>query len=226
MGLLLSPWYGHVILVSDYPVVTAVNWSLNLQYHFEGVPLIRKWEISTKVSRTHNRQTHFCSYGAPLARRAPLWWFQPPEKLTLLRASPEGASKQGFRQFPMLLAISQPLGTCFFRDLSRKISQSIATSPTHTLKSQDETNNCVELPSKILIEKTWQWNPIKLKDARGWMAEYECWLLSILERSWDEEQNEYKIFSILSIARGWNCVILAGKRVAVFILVQVLARMS
>ena len=31
-------------------------------------------------------------------------------------------------------------------------------------------------------------------------------------RFWDEDDYEYEIFSILSIARAWTSVILAGKR--------------
>ena len=51
MGRHLSPRYGQVILVSGYPVLTAVNWSqhwctLCVQYQSSCAPkLARKWEI-------------------------------------------------------------------------------------------------------------------------------------------------------------------------------------
>lgn len=41
MDLLLSPRYGHVILVGGFPVLSAVNWPLDEQYYFEGFPLVR-----------------------------------------------------------------------------------------------------------------------------------------------------------------------------------------
>ena len=51
MGRHLSPWYGQVILVSGYPILTAVNWSQHwcaicVQYQFSRAPkLARKCEI-------------------------------------------------------------------------------------------------------------------------------------------------------------------------------------
>ena len=77
MGRHLSPRYGQVILVSGYPVLTAVNWS-QLQYQFSCAPSLRL-NIGFPVMRTDGRCTvtwlpnflgwlDLLSYGAPLAR--------------------------------------------------------------------------------------------------------------------------------------------------------------
>ena len=96
MGQHLSPRYGQVILVSGYPVSTAVNWSQRwcpkcLHYQFSCAPkLATKYEIEhwCPMVRTDGRCTvtwlpnflgwvDFLSYGAPptralRARGAPL----------------------------------------------------------------------------------------------------------------------------------------------------------
>ena len=85
MGRHLSPCYGQVILVSGYPVLTAVNWSQHwCAISFYWAPkLARKCEskhwfpcgadgrsyghVITKFSRM-GRLPHFLSYGAPSTR--------------------------------------------------------------------------------------------------------------------------------------------------------------
>ena len=87
MGQHLSPRYGQVILVSGYPVSTAVNWSQRwcpkcVHYQFSCAPkLARKYEIEhwCPVVRTDGRCTvtwlpnflgwiDFLSHGAPPTR--------------------------------------------------------------------------------------------------------------------------------------------------------------
>ena len=79
MGRHLSPRYGQVILVSGYPVLTAVNWS----QHWCAIKCARKCEskhwfpcgadgrsyghVITKFSRM-GRLPHILSYGAPSTR--------------------------------------------------------------------------------------------------------------------------------------------------------------
>ena len=89
MGQHLSPRYGQVILVTGYPVSTAVNWSQRwcpkcVHYQFSCAPrLARKYEIEhwCPVVRADGRCTvtwlpnflgwvDFLSYGASRARRA------------------------------------------------------------------------------------------------------------------------------------------------------------
>ena len=100
MGGHLSPLYGQVIVVSGYPVLTAVNWSQNwcaicVQYQFSCAPkLARKCEIEHwyacgadgrlivrsvygHVITKFPGMGRFTYHSAPLARasraRAPLW---------------------------------------------------------------------------------------------------------------------------------------------------------
>ena len=61
----------------------------------------------------------------------------------------------------------------------------------------------------------------------GWQSinvDVFCQLESF--RFWDEDDYEYEIFSILSIADAWTSVILAGIVIVVVILPRVLARIS
>ena len=52
MGRCLNPQYGHVILVSGYPVLTAVN-NMDVQYQVAAPNLASKYDIS-----------HWCPCGA------------------------------------------------------------------------------------------------------------------------------------------------------------------
>ena len=86
MGRHLSPWYGQVILVSGYPVLTAVNWS----QHWCAISFLlgsqtkKHWLPCGADGRSFVRCTvtwlpnflgwvDYLSYGASRARGAPLW---------------------------------------------------------------------------------------------------------------------------------------------------------
>ena len=96
MGRHLSPRYGQVILVSGYPVLTAVNWSQHwcaINVCHISLPVLPNWLESVRIKhwfpcgadgRTGGRCTvtwlpnflgwvDLLSYGAPLARASCAW---------------------------------------------------------------------------------------------------------------------------------------------------------
>ena len=95
MGENVSPRHGQVILVSGYPVLTAVNWSQHwcaicVQYQFSCATKLAsvRLNIGFHVVRTDGRKggrctvtwlpnflgwVDFLSYGAPLARASGAW---------------------------------------------------------------------------------------------------------------------------------------------------------
>ena len=133
MGRHLSPRYGQAILVSGYPVLTAVNWcAICVQYHFSCAPkLARKCEIErwfacgangrlvvrsvydhviTKFSGMGRFTYSWCSACACFARtRAPLWvWGSVPRALRArwspaIRAVPDMSACDGLDGNPLKL---------------------------------------------------------------------------------------------------------------------------
>ena len=155
MGRYLSPRYGQVILVSGYPVLTAVNWSQHwcpicVHYQFScALKLARKYEIEhwSWGSKTINWSVD----NFQINHVTSMSWHMSPQFGHVILIS----------GYPVLTAVNWPFCECpTYKMWTCQDTPDSLPYPTLTICRQSITANCVATKRKEVDHILWVWGSV------------------------------------------------------------------